>query len=427
MKTRTRTLWLAAGVLAAASLPSAAQQRGEISREGDTYVERIDRTVDAAAGGTLTVETVKGAIEVTTWERDAVRVRVEKRAEVFTEAEAQRVLEDMEVHLTARGDTIHVLVESATDRANRALGPVGLRLWFTVPGLYSVDLSTRGGPIDVAALQGHVKANTAGGGITVGRVTGGSVTAQTAGGSIRVEEIRGGGGNLQTSGGSIEVGDVPDGDLHAETLGGSIAVGRVGGKLTAETAGGSIRIEGGGARVNAETAGGSIEVGDCAGDVTLATAGGSIEVGNAAGTVGAHTQGGSIRIAGAGPLVEAETLGGSIHVRAARGAVEAKTSGGDVSVWLAPADEDADTHCALESRGGDLELRIPADMKATIDAEIRRAKTLFRDYRITSDFPLDITEEEGDGGTIRGTGTINGGGDLLHLRTTEGDIEIRRH
>ena len=46
-----------------------------------------------------------------------------------------------------------------------------------------------------------------------------------------------------------------------------------------------------------------------------------------------------------------------------------------------------------------------------------------RKYRITSDFPLDI-----DSGSRRITaqGKLNGGGDLIRLRTTNGDIEIRK-
>ena len=42
----------------------------------------------------------KGRIEVATWAKEAVRVEVEKWAEVFTEEEARRVFADFEVRIT---------------------------------------------------------------------------------------------------------------------------------------------------------------------------------------------------------------------------------------------------------------------------------------------------------------------------------------
>jgi hypothetical protein len=72
------------------------------------------------------------------------------------------------------------------------------------------------------------------------------------------------------------------------------------------------------------------------------------------------------------------------------------------------------------SAGGDITIRLPEKLKADIDAESRLERPR-RKYRITSDFPLDI-----DSGSRRITaqGKLNGGGDLIRLRTTNGDIEI---
>jgi hypothetical protein len=54
--------------------------------------------------------------------------------------------------------------------------------------------------------------------------------------------------------------------------------------------------------------------------------------------------------------------------------------------------------------------------------EIRRKVS--RDYQIYSDFPLKI---DGAGSRlITATGKINGGGDLIKLNTTNGDIRIRK-
>ncbi|MEW6751124.1 MAG: hypothetical protein AB1505_09105 [Candidatus Latescibacterota bacterium] len=49
-----------------------------------------------------------------------------------------------------------------------------------------------------------------------------------------------------------------------------------------------------------------------------------------------------------------------------------------------------------------------------------------RRYQILSDFPLEIHGDSRDSDAITARGTLNGGGDLIRLRTTNGDIEIRR-
>ena len=70
----------------------AAQERGDFHQEGDYYIERVDKVVEVGRGGTLRLEANQGGIEVNTWDREAVRVVVEKRVDVFTEVEAREVL-----------------------------------------------------------------------------------------------------------------------------------------------------------------------------------------------------------------------------------------------------------------------------------------------------------------------------------------------
>ena len=47
-----------------------------------------------------------------------------------------------------------------------------------------------------------------------------------------------------------------------------------------------------------------------------------------------------------------------------------------------------------------------------------------RDYQIYSDFPLSIEGEGSD--RITAKGEINGGGDIIDIRTTNGDIYIKK-
>ncbi|MBT8146605.1 MAG: hypothetical protein KJN90_07105, partial [Gammaproteobacteria bacterium] len=72
----------------------------------------------------------------------------------------------------------------------------------------------------------------------------------------------------------------------------------------------------------------------------------------------------------------------------------------------------------------DIELRIPADHAATVDARIEVSRRARGDYRIYTDFPLSITGQ--DDREVLGRGDINGGGDRIRIETSNGDIRIMR-
>jgi hypothetical protein len=73
---------------------------------------------------------------------------------------------------------------------------------------------------------------------------------------------------------------------------------------------------------------------------------------------------------------------------------------------------------------GDVDVYLPANVPVTIDAVIETAAG----RQIKSDFPLDIqgTKEEWVPSTLRGHGTLSGGGEVLKIRTVAGNIEIRK-
>jgi len=180
--------------------------------------------------------------------------------------------------------------------------------------------------------------------------------------------------DLRTSGGSITVGDL-SGEATARTSGGSLQFGHIDGPLNGETSGGSITLLSGKGRAIVHTSGGGIRIDDMAGEVEAETSGGSIEI---------------MRTSG---RVTARTSGGGIHIGEAANAIDAETSGGGITVAMRSSSKfDLD---AATSGGG-----------------------------VTSEFQVigDVNNSRHD--HIRGT--VNGGGPLLHLRTSGGGIHIRR-
>jgi FlaG/FlaF family flagellin (archaellin) len=160
-----RTFLIATVLLVAVVAVQAAQVRGEIEEESDGWVETIDEVIDVAAGGTLMLDVDRGGIEVDSVDRKGVRVIIEKTADVFTESEARRVLQDYKVEITRDGNDVRVTAESKSDRRTRSLY-VSVRV--VVPSRYSIDVRTGGGGIEVGDLEGNVTAHTSGGGIEVG-------------------------------------------------------------------------------------------------------------------------------------------------------------------------------------------------------------------------------------------------------------------
>jgi hypothetical protein len=73
---------------------------------------------------------------------------------------------------------------------------------------------------------------------------------------------------------------------------------------------------------------------------------------------------------------------------------------------------------------GDVFVYLPSNVPLTIDAAIETAAG----HTIHSDFPLEIQGENEElvPSTIRGHGNIDGGGGVLKIRTTAGNIDIRK-
>ncbi len=372
--------------------------------QADNYDEEF--SVDA--GGELRLRSDAGSIEVRTWDQDTVRVRI-------------RNADNFEVSFEQQGDDVYVLAEAERSRGIFGFGSFSSRIEFEVdvPDVYSVDLDTGGGRITVEDITGDVRADTSGGSIQIGEVTG-TVYADTSGGRIEIGNVDGD-VTADTSGGSIQIGDVT-GDAEADTSGGRIMIGNVGGDMLADTSGGNITVGQGSGRVQLDTSGGTIRAAWAVGPVIADTSGGNIYLEGSETSVEADTSGGNIEIERSGGSVTADTSGGSITIRQAVGPIRADTAGGRIDAELASYAGSRDASVELETAGGDVTVRIPGDHSASIVADLEVSRRARGDYRIYTDFPLTINED--DNGDIIGRGDINGGGDRIYLETVNSDIHI---
>ncbi len=388
--------------LPAVALDVSSVKQGAPVKHGRVWEQRSEFSAPVKEGARLVLRANGGAVTVNATESDKVTCVVILRAYTSDAAGARNLFDKFQ--LSARSvDAGGVYLTSQSPRQERHGASLQVQFLVTVPQRFNVDVETQGGDISLASpLNGGAWLTTAGGDVHTSDVSG-SARIETAGGSI---EVGNAGGDLsaRTAGGSIRIGDAK-GDVVLETSGGEIVTGTVVGSLRAETAGGDLIVGGAGGQLVARTAGGQIQIGPTEASVR------------------AETAGGSIRLKGARGRVVAETAGGSIDLLQVEGAVRATTADGHILAELNCVRKNCGPS-ELETSMGDVFVYLPVGVPLTIDAAIDAATG----HRIQSDFPLDIQGNKDDltSSTVRGHGMLNGGGDVLRIRTVAGNIQIRK-
>jgi DUF4097 and DUF4098 domain-containing protein YvlB len=372
-------------------------QEAHMSREGGNWGQEITGTL--AAVKNLRVKVDAGSVVLRGGQQQAINYAVHTHTHTSSEQDARHQFENFKVNAWVKGDTAWIVGDWQGRPPRHFSGEFSINVPREM-GL--VRLETEGGSIDATGVAGKVE-------------------AQSGGGSIRVDDIAGG-VSAETGGGSIEVGTI-GGEIGLRTGGGSIDVHQANGKVVAETGGGSVEIQSATQGAKIETGGGSIELRQCNGKAKVSTGGGSIDLGDINGPVDIETGGGSIHLTSAKGHVRAQTGGGGIELSGVPSA-NAETGAGGIVVKL--VNTGAERHdSVLETSAGDITVYIASDVAISVRASV----DLGNGHRITSDFPdIHITSEGDKWGpkTLTADGKLNGGGPMLKVRTTTGDICIKR-
>lgn len=375
--------------------PLLVAQDTHVHREGDAWAREITGSLGAARN--LHVKVEVGNVRVEGGASD-INYVIRNRAYTSSEGSAHHQFDSYKVSTYVRGDTAYVIAEWEGGSPRKFSADFVIR----VPrAIEQAKLETEGGNISADGLAGRIE-------------------AESGGGSIRLDDI-GGAINAETGGGSIDVGNT-SGDLSLHTGGGSIKIDSAKGKVIAESGGGSVTLVSGTQGASLETGGGSIEVEKCTGKLKVSTGGGSIDLGDIDGPVDMDTGGGSIRLSSAKGFVRAETGGGTIELNGVP-SVKAETGAGGIVVkFITSGAERNDS--ILETGAGDVTVYLPSNLHISVRASIEVAYG----HSIHSDFPdIHVRSEGGDWGpkTVTAEGNLNGGGPLLKVRTSTGDIRFR--
>ncbi len=404
------------GVLSVLAMlaPLVLAQETHISREGDGWTQVL--TGSLAGVRNLRVKLDMGSVVVRGGQQKGVDYTLHMRSQAPSEQDARRQFDAYKMTAYVKGDTAWVIGEWQGEGVHNVhVGGMHVRiergsrhkfsgdLMIKVPReIALVKIETEGGDIDASGVVGHLE-------------------AESGGGSMRLDDV-GGGARVDTGGGSINVGTV-NGEIGLHTGGGSIVVHQANGKIVAETGGGSVVIVSATQGASIETGGGGIQVRQCMGTMKAETGGGNIDLGDLGGAAEIQTGGGSIHLASAKGHVHAETGGGGIELYGVPSARVETGAGGIVVKLVKTGAPPADSK--LETSAGDITVYIAPDVALSVRASV----DLGNGHRISSEFPDIHVASEGDQWgprTLNAEGKLNGGGPMLKVRTTTGDICFRR-
>jgi DUF4097 and DUF4098 domain-containing protein YvlB len=352
----------------------------------DAQREVITKTLALEKGGTLKIEVNPGDIDIKTWNKNEALVKVDGLDE-----------DDLRhLDISSSGNTVTIKYVGKWGWGSNADYSI------TVPAQVNLDLHTTSGDIKLTNdIEGDVKINTMAGDISVRSITG-NAKLETMGGDIFFEKISGR-ATVSSQGGNLTGGDIQGSATEVKTMGGDIKLSKIN----------NVR--------KVTTFGGDIDVDQSNGDVELTTFGGEIRLDQAQNSVRAKTYGGNIFIGNANGFIDVSTGGGNIELKNITGSINARTSAGNIYANLTPT---GDNDSELRTDAGDIIITLPSNVKVNVEA-IANAADWGKDNRriIRSDFDGDIRDNRGQ---VEGDFTINGGGAKINLKTTFGDIQIKK-
>ena len=328
----------------------------------ETTLEDLVETFPVAAGGQLTIDADCGGIDVQSTEDNTVSVRIQRAAQIKANRRAAEILKNLDVQITHEASDVKIEAKF-TGNAKR---------WKKRKNDLDVQFDIR--------VPRHY-----------------NLDLKTASDDISVVNVTG--------------------DLNVETFQAGLRLQEITGRINGVTSIGNIDLKAFNGDAVLQTTGGNIAVADGTGDVKTKTSAGNLQVVEVIGAVNGRTSGGNVILRGCKGGADLKTAGGSIEVEN-DGPVLARTAGGSIRCQLQDVSANQSLLLDLETTGGSLNVSLVPDIAATVEAKVLGGS-------VTTEFPVTVEAS----GTVKPDqlqGTINGGGQLLKLRSVGGNIILRK-
>lgn len=197
-------------------------------------------------------------------------------------------------------------------------------------------------------------------------------------------------------------------------------------KAESVSSGGMRRIGGGGAEVTAQEDNNTVTINTGVSHITSV----SVKVpANAAEVRASTVNDGNIVVENVGGQIEVNNVNGWIHCENVSGSVVANTVNGDVTVGFKSVNPQS--AMAFSTLNGKVDVTFPADLKAKVKLKAERGD-VFSDFDVAVDKGQASAEKPREDHMYKITindwvyGTINGGGPEVMMKTTNGDVYVRK-
>jgi len=393
---------------------------------GSFVLDQTSVSVTAEESKTLNVEdgpvnlivyNGAGDVSVVGGDGDTVEIEVVKTGNAPTQARAEQDLDNIHYDISQNGNTITLTYELDKIRTDH-VDTVDFTI--TVPVETSVEAETSLGEVNVSSINGDTTLTNDFGNINVENIIG-ALSANSQSGKLEVHSVKAGSQDIDIHSGfgQVTAEQLSGKNISITSSSGTIELNniRATGDLVTSSDFGNVSYENGSSV--------SLEVGTKSGKVSITKVnvrnelkiqndfGEIVLVQAMAGSYNIHTNSGSIDVDGAQNNLKAHTDFGSIIIKNAESTtLDLDTQSGTIefSGSLGPG-----PHMVV-SDFGQIDLYIPTDTQLKM--------SLATDFgNISSEIPITVILE-GNLEKNKQEGTINGGGDLLTVRTKSGDINI---
>ncbi len=327
-------------------------------------LELDPQSVTAPANAVIQIENPRGDVSVTAGDGNTVEVRAHAVAFASSDAEAKKIFDAEQAHVTVSGNT--VLVKSESNDRGR------LNVSITVPKTAQVTVTAGHGDVTAAGL---------GAGLTI-TSSHGDVQLSTIKGSVQV--------HFSNDRGDFSAHQI-DGDLTADGNCNDLTFSEIKGKVSMN---GELFGD-----VHMENVTGPLHLHTSITDVELATLPGDLTLNSD-----------DLRVTEAKGPVRVSTHSKDVDLSEIYGDTVVTNSRGEISVSPAGA-----YNVDAKNGKGDVEITLPPGTSATVDGRTHNGD-------IVSDYPLEISGDESK--TV--TGKIGAGANKISLVADVGDVRIKK-
>lgn len=382
-----------------------------------TAEENKTLKIDAEKPVSLSVNDDAGDVTIVGADVEAVEVQIVKTGYGSNDARAEEALKGIKYDLKQSGNTI-TFTYKLDGRQTREVNTVDIIV--TVPTETSVEVDNGFGVVDIKDLKGNVDVNGDFGDATINNIEG-ALSLENASGEIQVSNVDAGSKdvNIEADFGKISLEKVNGNDITVSSSSGSLTLSnvRATGDFFSKSDFGNITFENGSAAsFTIESSSGKVILTKLTvrGALIVMNDFGDIELNQAlAGSYDLDSNSGGITIDGAKGSLKAQTDFGSIDIKNAENVtVDLKSNSGGIDF----SGSFGEGPHSIQSDFGSIALAIPSDSALDVDLNIDFGS-------ISSEIPITVTldgESEGN----HQTGTMNGGGAQLFVKTNNGSIDI---